>query len=100
MISRLPSMDSEEPAYLEVLRELPDWETKGAPHEHLLFKWVDDCDYTDEELFAIALNMLDTREETLRQRRNYVRTFQRYCLLGYGLTEEQKERRKPRSTRY
>ncbi len=70
-------------AWLEILRGIAGWATKGEPHVETLIKWAHEKGWSDAQLEASALGLATTSDKVLKGYRTMAGAFQRRLNQGY-----------------
>ena len=69
--------------FLQILREIPGWPTKGEPHLATLMVWVKKKEYSDDLLERAAIGLASVHGKTLKEYTNLARAFQRRLNEGF-----------------
>ena len=73
--------------WLDVLRGIPDWPTKGQEVEESLFKWVRKRNLTNDELERAAIGLATAQRDTRQGYDSLARAFQQRLLKGFDIDE-------------
>ncbi len=86
------------PEWLEHLRELEEWPTKGEPHEESLIRWVSRKDYPEDQLERSAIALGKVKQTTLQNYSNLARAFQDRLSKGYDESRQMRRARDRQSS--
>jgi len=69
--------------WLQILREIPNWDNLGEPHLDSMLLWVEKKDLTEDELERSAIGLGKAKQKTLRDYGSLARAFQDRINKGY-----------------
>ncbi len=74
--------------WLDILRGIKNWDTKGKQHELSLIKWVGKKNIDVDDLEATAIGLATVQHETLEGYDDLARAFQQRLLRGYDMPNQ------------